>query len=80
MLPFLNKRKNVTMMVKEAPGILAGPEESMSYSDDLLDCARELIAAVEAKDAKAVASALEAAFYACDLNSSSVESAEPGEE
>jgi len=60
MLPYLMPKKaSTTVMVHKA-------EDKGESSSELEAIAEDLLRAVAAKDSKAVAAALEAAFYACD--------------
>lgn len=61
MLPFLMPKK-----VGSALAVISVSDGTESQDDSLQSIAGDLIAAVHSKDAKAVAAALEAAFYACD--------------
>lgn len=81
MLPFLNQHKMGSMMTNARKSDGTGSLEPAASDDKenhtLMGIAQELIAAVHAKDAKAVASALEAAVGV--LNDDNSDEAEEGE-
>lgn len=68
MLPFLKPQRSPGVIVSQRKQDGSKEEQSLDSSSDdgLMLCAHDLISAVHAKDSKAVAAALKAAFQICD--------------
>lgn len=68
MLPFLDKKKIASIvMLRRKPGEGLEPvKEEGEPAPELMQAAEDLLSAIAMKNAKGVASALEAAFAICD--------------
>lgn len=67
MLPFLAPKKQAGVIIAKRVGDKTEVEsEEGEHAPGLMASAEDLISAVHAKDAKAVASAIKAAFEVCD--------------
>lgn len=68
MLPFLEPKKITSVLVskRKSDGTADTLQEEGEHDPGLLSAAEDLISAVHAKDANAVADALKAAYSMCD--------------
>lgn len=70
MLPFLAPKKSAGIIIakRKPDGEIMPENEEGEASPALMSCAEDLISAIHAKDASAVASALDAAYSVLDVD------------